>query len=188
MTRSGIITKLLGDLHGGVKEAESELMPLIYTQLRRVAAHHFGRERDGHTLGPTDVVHETYLRLIQPGSGPWKSREHFFATASRTMRRILVDYARAHHAGKRGGRQSRVDLDEVVAYLPEPPTILLDLDRALKRLARHSRRHSRIVELRYFTGLTIRETAAVLHVSATVVKEDWSFAIAWLQRDLREVP
>jgi len=182
------ITAILSDLHEGRRGADTELMPLVYRRLRRIAARHFAGERPGHTLGPTDLVHETYLRLIRPGTGPWENRNHFYAVASRAMRRILVDYARVHRAQKRDGELARLDWERLLAHAPEPPGFLLDLDRALQRLARLSPRQSRVVELRFFAGLTIQETAEVLGLGVTVVKQDWALARSWLQRELRTTP
>lgn len=178
------ITALLSELHQGGQDAARVLMPLVYAQLHEIASALFARERAGHTLQPTDILHETYLRLIKPGTGPWTSRQHFFAIASRAMRQILVDHARAHGAIKRGGRLRRIDLEKVIVVAPRGSGWILDLDDALKRLAKLSRRQSRIVELRFFGGLTVREVATVLGVGATTVKEDWMLAKAWLQREL----
>ncbi len=180
------ITALLSDLHEGKQGAETELMPLVYRRLRRIAARRFAGERPGHTLGPTDLVQETYLRLLKPGTGPWKNRNHFYAVASQAMRQILVDYARAHRAQKRDAKLAQRDWGRLFAQAPAPPGFLLDLDRALQRLARLSPRQSRVVELRFFAGLTIQETAEVLRLGVTVVKQDWALARSWLQRELRK--
>jgi RNA polymerase sigma-70 factor (ECF subfamily) len=181
------ITAHLADLHRGEDEASAQLMPLVYSQLRRIAAFHFKHEKPGHTLQPTAVLHETYLRLVKPGTGPWKSRRHFFAVASRAMRQILVDHARARAAEKRGGLFARVDFDEVIVYEPDRRNILA-LNDALDRLEALHRRQGRIVELRFFAGLTVKETAEVLGVSVDTVKTDWALAKAWLQRELDTKP
>jgi RNA polymerase sigma-70 factor (ECF subfamily) len=178
------ITEMLADLHDGDVAVASELMPMVYAKLRRIAAAHFRREKPGHTLRATELLHETYLKLIKPGTGPWKSREHFFGVASRAMREMLIDYARARVAEKRGGKIQRVDISKAVVYPPKQLEELLDLDSALKRLEKRSRRQSRIVELRFFGGLTNRETASQLHLSVTTVKEEWALAKAWLQREM----
>jgi RNA polymerase sigma-70 factor (ECF subfamily) len=177
------ITAHLADLHRGDDEASAQLMPLVYSRLRRIAASHFKHERPGHTLQPTAVLHETYLRLVKPGTGPWKSRLHFFGVASRAMRQILVDHARARATEKRGGLFARVDFDEVIVYEPDRRNILA-LNDALDRLEALHRRQGRIVELRFFAGLTVKETAEVLGVSVDTVKTDWALAKAWLQREL----
>jgi RNA polymerase sigma factor (TIGR02999 family) len=184
MTPSDKITAFLTDLHNGDENATSRLMPLVYAELRRIAAACFAHERPGHTLQPTAVVHEMYARLIKPRAGPWKSRAHFFAIASRAMRQVLVDHARAHHAKKRGASVKTIDLAEAIAYSPERSTHLIKLDETLHRLEELSPRQGRIVELRFFGGLTIKETAVVLGVGVTQVKEDWTLAKAWLQREL----
>src|SRR5882724_4616752 len=124
------ITALLTELHLGNEQARSRLMPLIYARLRRIAAFHFKSEKPGHTLQPTALVHEAYLRMVKPGAGPWKDREHFFAIAARAMRQILVEHARASGAHKRGGSLERVDFEKALAYAPEKPHQLLALDRA----------------------------------------------------------
>ena len=170
--------------HPSCPEATSDLLPLLYGELRRIAATLFRRERAGHTLRPTEVVHEAYFRLIKPGKGRWKSRHHFLGVAARAMREVLVDYARAHGAQKRGSTLIRVDWDDAIIYSTEQPGLILAVDEALTRLAKLSRRQSRIVELRVFGGLSVREIAAVLRIGVTAVKEDWALAKAWLQREL----
>lgn len=180
------ITALLAELHLGHEEASSQLMPLIYSRLRRIAGSHFKSEKPGHTLQPTELVHELYLRLVKPGAGPWNHREHFFAIAARAMRQILVEHARAIGAQKRGGSLERVDFDKALAYAPEKPKLFLALDSALTRLERLEPRKGRVVELRFFGGLSIKETATVLRVSAGTVKADWDLAKAWLRHELRD--
>jgi RNA polymerase sigma factor (TIGR02999 family) len=180
------ITELLTDLHRGDAEASSQLMPLVYSELRKIAASHFRHERPGHTLQPTALIHEAYLRLLKPEAGPWFSRKHFFAVASRSMRQILVEHARKRSAAKRGGSLQRVDLDKAHVSEREKPDQILALDEALTRLEALNERQCRIVELRYFAGLSVKETAEVLGVGVTTVKDDWAVAKAWLQRKLAE--
>ncbi len=180
------ITTLLEEVRQGNPEAGNQLMPLIYERLHRIAAAHFANERPGHSLQPTELIHEVYLRLLKDGAGPWQNRAHFFATASRAMRRILVDHARKHLRDKHGGGLFRVDLDKAIVVAPEKSRMLVELDRALKRLEKRSERQSRVVELRYFGGLSVKETAEVLSVGLTTVKEDWALARAWLERELRQ--
>ena len=179
------ITALLTELHLGDEDASARLMPLIYARLRRIAGFHFKSERPGHMLQPTALVHEVYLRMVKPGTGPWKDREHFFAIAARAMRQILIEHARASGAGKRGGSLERVNFDKALAYAPEKPSEFLALDEALCRLEALQPRQSRVVELRFFGGLSIKETAKVLGVSPGTVKTDWALAKAWLQRELK---
>jgi len=181
------ITTLLAEVQDGRPEAGDQLMPLIYERLHRIAAAHFAHERAGHLFQPTDLIQDVYLRLVKPGAGPWKNRSHFFAVASRCMRRILVDYARARRSTKRGGPLISVDWDEALLFAPRESRFTLELEDALHRLERRSARQGRVVELRFFGGLTVRETAKVLRVSPTTVKEDWAFAKAWLQRELEKV-
>src|SRR5713226_4508171 len=180
------ITALLSELHLGNEHARSRLMPLIYARLRRIAAFHFKSEKPGHTLQPTALVHEAYLRMVKPGTGPWKNREHFFAIAARAMRQILVEHARASGAQKRGGFLERVDFDKALAYAPEEPSEFLALDKALTRLEALEPRQTAMVELRFFGGLSIKETANVLGVSPGTVKTDWVLARAWLRREMRD--
>jgi RNA polymerase sigma-70 factor, ECF subfamily len=184
MTASDKITALLGELHNGNDRATAELMPLVYSRLRQIAARHLAGERRHHTWCPTDLLHETYLRLIKPGTGPWRSRAHFFGVASRATRQVLVDYARARNAARREGRLLRVELNRLAVCDPASTTEFLEFHEALGRLEDLDRRQSRIVELRYFAGLTVKETAEVLRVSVATVKADWALAKAWLQREL----
>lgn len=182
----GEITSLLSDLEQGDSKAEAKLMPLVYEHLRRIAAQCFRRERPGNTLQPTALVHEAYLRMMQPGKRQWKNRAHFFGIAALAMRQVLVDHARANLAQKRGGRPEKVILDDMLIYEPARAAALLDLDDALSRLKELDERQSRIVELRYFAGLSVKETAEVLHVGQTTVKDEWKLAKAWLQRELKK--
>ena len=175
--RPQAVTRLLHAWSSGDLRARDELMPLVYAELRRRAAAHLKRERPGHTLRPTDLLHEAYLRLCAQNAG-FKNRDHFFGVASRLMRRILVDHARARSAAKRG-RGLRVTLADDVAAASAPME-LLDLDAALDELASLDEREARVVELRYFGGLTLQETARVLGVSLATAKNDWAHAKAWL--------
>lgn len=181
------VTALLRAWSGGDAAALDALLPSVYEELRRLAALHMRRQPDGHTLGATAVVHEAFLRLVrQPGTG-FASRAHFFAVASRVMRTVLVDHARAAHAAKRGGGDVRLDLevaDSDPGRSSDGPVDVLALDEALTRYAALDPDGSRVVELRWFTGLTIEETAEVLDVSPATVKRHWTAARAWLRREL----
>jgi RNA polymerase sigma factor (TIGR02999 family) len=164
--------------------ALDELMPLIHAELRRLAARHLRHEREGHTLQATALVNEAYLRLIEIKRVRWQNRAHFFAVASRVMRRILVDAARARGYQKRGGGAEHVSLDEALVVSNEPSHDLVALDDALNALAAFDARKSQVVEMRFFAGLTVDETAAVLHVSPDTVMRDWRLAKVWLLREL----
>lgn len=186
---SGSGESLTGMLQAWAKgdlEARDRLLPIVYDELRRQAARQLRSERAGHTLQPTALVHEVYLRLAQPRRVPWQSRAEFFAAAAQAMRRILVDHARKRAAAKRAGNWTRVKLDDEVAIEGKNELDLLSLDDALDRLAELDPRHARIVELRFFGGLSVAETASVLKISTATVKRDWSLARAWLHRRLEE--
>ena len=170
----------------GDLEARDCLLPIVYDELRKQAARELRGERAGHTLQPTALVHEVYLRLAQPRRVPWQSRAEFFAAAAQAMRRILVDHARKRAAAKRAGNWTRVELADDVAIEGKRELDLLALDDALERLAELDPRHARIVELRFFGGLSVAETASVLKISTATVKRDWSLARAWLHRRLGE--
>jgi RNA polymerase sigma-70 factor, ECF subfamily len=159
-------------------------MPLVYDELRRLADHYLRQERPDHTLQPTALVHEAYLRLIDQSRVEWQSRAHFLGVAAQLMRRILVDHARRHHALKRGGFRQKLSLDEAVDYSQTRDLDLVVLDDALNALAQFDERQSRMVELRFFGGLTIEETAEALAVSPATVKVDWNMAKAWLRREI----
>lgn len=179
------ITQMLIAWSTGDQEALDRLMPAVYAELRRQAARHLRRERAGHTLQTTDLIHEAYLRLIDQKSVQWQNRAHFFAVAAQSMRRILVDHARRRHRAKRGGSGITLPLDEGLVVAAASSQIdLMALDEALTRLAAIDVRQCQIVELRFFSGLTIDETAAVIGVSRTTVKDDLNMAKAWLRRDL----
>ena len=175
---------LLDRISHGNKEAEATLIPLVYGELRRIAARLMRGEGCNHTLQTTALVHEAYLRLVRPQGTAWKDRTHFFAVAATVMRRILVDHARARKAGKRGGNAPPpLDFIEPVVNLEEPERILA-IDAALTRLAELDARQSRIVELRFFAGMTVEETAAALQISGRTVKREWQLARAWLYGEL----
>ena len=178
------LTSLLRAWSGGDAEAEAKLLPLVYDQLRRQAAHQLRRERPGHSLSPTVVVHELYLRLQAQERAVWANRTQFFAVASRLIRRVLVDHARERMAAKRAGGWQRVTLAEDVAGMAPREVDLLALDEALAELAAIDPRRARLVELRYFGGLDLEETAAALEVSAATVSREWTLARAWLRREL----
>jgi RNA polymerase sigma factor (TIGR02999 family) len=179
------ITQLLIAWSDGRREALDDLMPIVYADLRRVAAGYMRREAAGHALQPTALVHEAYVRLVDQKQVKWRNRAHFFGVAAVLMRRILVDHARRRRAEKRGGDWERVTLagDEVAADTHKEIDVLA-LDEALERLAEFDPQQARIVELRYFGGLTIEETAEIVGISAATVVREWTIAKAWLRADL----
>jgi RNA polymerase sigma-70 factor, ECF subfamily len=179
------VTILLAELTKGNEGAASRLIPLVYAELRRLAASYMRRERSDHTLQPTALVHEAYLKLVQQRSVDWQSRAHFFGIAAQVMRRILVDHARGHLREKRGGGQRPVPMDEALVFAPEQSVELLKLDQALERLTKLDPRQGKIVELRFFGGLTVEQTADLLGISPKTVKRDWSMAKAWLHGELK---
>ena len=179
------VTRLLIELTNGNEEAASKLIPLVYNELHKLAKRHMRRERSDHTLQATALVNEAYLKLVEPRSVHWQSRAHFFAIAAQTMRRILIDHARNHLCEKRGGGQKMFVLDEALVFSPERSLELLRLEESLVRLGKLDPRQSKIVELRFFTGLTVEETAEALRISPKTVKRDWRVAKAWLHGDLR---
>lgn len=178
------ITGLLRAWARGNRPALDELTPLVYAELRRLAASYLRREQPGQTLQPTALVHEAYLRLVDSSLPDWRSRTHFYGVAAHLMRQILVDHAREQNAMKRGGDAIHLALREDVALSPGPEPDLIAVDDALERLAACEPRKAQVVELRFFGGLTEEETADVLCVSAVTVRRDWQFARAWLIRDL----
>ena len=180
------LTAVLRAWSDGDPAAEAKLLPLVYDQLRRQAAHQLRRERPGHSLSPTAVVHELYLRLVPQERASWVNRAQFFAVASRLIRRVLVDHARARRTAKRAGGWQRVTLADDVAEAGPLDLDLLALDRALEELAALDARRARLVELRYFGGLSLDETAAALGVSAATVSREWQLARAWLHRRLAD--
>jgi RNA polymerase sigma factor (TIGR02999 family) len=178
------ITRMLIDWSEGDREALDRLIPIVYTELRRQASRQLRRERPGHTLQTTALIHEAYLRLVDQRGARWQSRAHFFAVSAQLMRRILVDHARRRRRAKRGGSAVALPLDEGLVAAGGTGADLLALDEALERLAAVDARQSRIVELRFFGGLSIEETAEALGVSLTTVKDDLKLAKAWLRREL----
>jgi len=180
------VTTLLNRLADGDQDASAQLVPLIYEELRRLAVRRLRREQPGHTLRATALVHEVYLKLAGQPNARWENRAHFFAVASQLMRRILVDYARTQQRIKRGGRQEKISLDEVLLIAPDRTEELLAVHEALAHLEKLDARQGRIVELRYFGGLTLDETAEVLDVSAKTVMREWNVAKAWLYGELKE--
>jgi RNA polymerase sigma factor (TIGR02999 family) len=178
------VTRLLVASSAGDRAAMDQLMPLVYDELRRLAQSYLRDERHGHTLQGTALVHEAYLRLIDQKSVQWQNRAHFFGLASQMIRRILVDHARGRNAAKRGAGAPRLSLDEAVGVPGARQVDLLGLDDALNGLAKIDPEQSRIVELRFFGGLSIDETAAVIGVSAATVNREWASARAWLFREM----
>lgn len=178
------ISQLLGHWSDGDATAREKLLPLVYDELRRLARNFLSHERANHTLQPTALVHEAYLRMVAQEQVSWHSRAQFFGLAATLMRNILVDHARRHKADKRGGGEVLLSLSAADQPGHTPDVNLLALDEALQRLADSAPQHARIVELRYFGGLTIGETATVLEVSHATVERDWAFARAWLKKEL----
>ncbi|HYY95177.1 MAG TPA: sigma-70 family RNA polymerase sigma factor [Pyrinomonadaceae bacterium] len=185
MPRPSEITRLLLAWSDGDRAALERLMPLVERELHRIARHYMRRENPGHTLQTTAVVNEAYLKLIDQRSVRWQNRAHFFGVAAQIMRRILTNYARDRQRDKRGGRAVQVSLSEVAAIGAEKSAELIALDEALQKLAEVDERKSRVVELRYFGGLSVEETAEVLGVSTVTVARDWKLAKAWLAREIR---
>lgn len=178
------VTELLASWSSGDQNAADALMPLVYGELRRLAGAYLRRERPGHTLQSTALVHEAFMRLVDQREVHWKSRAHFYAIAAQMIRRILVDHARAHQAGKRGSGAIKLELDDALAVSVPQGLDLLGLDDALNGLAALDPRQSRIVELRFFTGLSVEETSEVMQLSPATVKREWSSARAWLFREI----
>jgi RNA polymerase sigma factor (TIGR02999 family) len=178
------ITQLLANWSAGEADAAEQLMPAVYAELRRIARQYWQRERNNHTLQPTALVHEAYLRLADQKQTRWQNRAQFFAVASQLMRRILVDHARAHLAEKRGGHAEHIKLEEALIPSAERAANLVALDDALSQLAAVDARKSRVVELRFFGGLTVEETSEAMGLNPATVRRDWTFAKAWLHRAL----
>jgi RNA polymerase sigma factor (TIGR02999 family) len=178
------VTELLTAWSDGDRDAQAELLPRVYDELRQIAARHLSRERAGHTLQATALVHEAYLRLLKDKRRPWRNRAHFFAIAATSMRQILVERARARGAAKRGGSRVRVSLADVGAGDKDAAVDVLVLDDALERLAAFDPQLARIVELRFFAGLSLEEVAEALSSSVATVKRNWSVARAWLRREM----
>lgn len=183
----GRVTRLLQSWSDGDRQALEELSGLVYADLHRLAESYLRRERPGHTLQPTALIHESFLRLLSGAPKDWEGKAHFYGIAARVMRQVLVEHARRHRAGKRGGSAVRVSLDEGIAAAPGRVVDFEDLDEALEDLGRLDERQARVVELRFFAGLGIEETAAALGLSPATVKREWATARAWLHRRLGEV-
>lgn len=181
----GEVTRLLRQLRAGQPEAAGQLIPLIYDELRRIAGAQMARERPGHTLQATAVVHEAYMRLAGDQEIEWQDRSHFFGIAARTMRRVLLDYARQRRAGKRGGEAARkVDIDADLVISDDRLEDVVALDEVLTRLSAMDEQQGRMVELRFFAGLNVEETASAMGISPRTVKREWRLARAWLEREL----
>lgn len=177
------VTRLLQNLNEGNIDAAEELIPLVYAELRRLAAYYLKSEREGHTLQPTALVHEAFLKLVEQET-QWQNRGHFFAMAANLMRRILVDYARGYKAEKRGGTAEKISLDDAFVFVKEKPAEMIALDEALTELAKIDKRRSQVVELRFFGGLSNEEIAKVLDVHVNTVLRDWNLARAWLRTQI----
>jgi len=183
------VTQLLANWSKGDQAALDQLMPLVYGELRRLASAYLRRERSNHTLQSTALVHEAFMRLVSQQDVQWRNRAHFYAIAAQMIRRILVDYARSQHAEKRGSGAIKLALDEAMAVPQVGADIdLLGLNDALNRLAELDERQGRIVELRFFAGLSIEETAEVMHLSPASIKREWQTARAWLFREMTRTP
>jgi RNA polymerase sigma factor (TIGR02999 family) len=180
------VTQILSQLSGGDPQAADRLLPLVYEELRQMAGRHFRRQPSDHTLQPTALVHEAFMKLVRTSDPRWENRTHFFAVAAKAMRQVLVRHAVAQNAVKRGGGRQRIALDEAVAASNEREFDVLALDEVLKRLEAIDERKHRMVELRFFAGLSMDEIATLLDVSKSTVENDWRAARAWLSVELRE--
>lgn len=180
------VTELLANWGLGDATAREQLIPVVYAELRRLARRYLRRERPDHTLQSAALVHEAYLRLVDQSLPEWQSRAHFFGVAAQLMRQILVDHARHHRAAKRGAGVPRLTLDPAMAIAQKPEVDVVELDDALSKLAQLDPEQSRLVELRFFGGLSIEETAVVMGISPATVKREWAIARAWLQREMRK--
>jgi RNA polymerase sigma factor (TIGR02999 family) len=184
MQQADEITGLLAGWRHGDREALDRLMPLVRKKLSHLARHHLGRMRNSDRMQPSSPVQEAFLRLLPDADVGWRNRSHFFAIASLVMRHVLVDYARARRSGKRGGTDVHVPVDAAVVLSPEQLDQIVAVDLALERLARTDERKSKVLEMRFFGGLSVEETAEVLGVAPNTVVRDWNFARAWLHREL----
>jgi len=180
----GDITALLANWRGGEREALDRLLPLIRTELYSLARRHLGRERKNHTMQPSSLVQEAFLRLLPEPDHQWQNRAHFFAVASIVMRHVLVDYARERISAKRGGVAVRIPLEAAVVLSPEQVDQIVAVDLAMQRLARTDERKSRVFEMRYFGGMTVEETGEVLGIAPRTVKREWALAKAWLRVEI----
>lgn len=189
--KSAEVTRLLSRAQAGDQQATNDLFPVVYDELKELAGRFLSSERAGHTLQPTALVNEAYMRLLGPGGPQWDSRAHFFGAAARAIRRILTDHARGKQSLKRGGEAKRESLDSIAESLPDGAMRVdgdgpdfVAIDKALEKLAAMDQHKARVVELRFFGGLTVEQTAAALGVSASTVARDWQFARLWLHREL----
>jgi RNA polymerase sigma-70 factor (ECF subfamily) len=187
-TRATEVTEALAAWSAGDREALPRVLPQIYDELRALAAQHLRRERPGHTLQPTALVNEAFLRLVAREHVHVEARTQFFALAAQAMRRVLVDHARRRQAGKRGGREAPLPLEEAEDLAVTPAVDLVDLDAALTKLERLDPRQARVVELKFFAGLGIEEIAAAMEVSTSTVRREWRMARAWLRREMEREP
>jgi len=184
MADIGTVTQLLIDHGSGKREALDALLPMVYDELRQIAANYLNREREGHTLQPTALVHEAYMRLVDQRNVDWRNRAQFYGLAAEMMRRILVNYAEKRRAGKRGSGGERVELVDTIAITDELDLDLLALDEALNALAELDEEKAKLVEMKYFGGLTIAEIAEVTGRSTSTIERDWTFARTWLYKEL----
>lgn len=180
----GEVTQLLHEWSNGRQAALDDLLPLVYRELRAMASRRLRRERADHTMQATDLVHEAFLRLVGQHNANWNDRAHFFAIAAQAMRRVLVDHARKHSAEKRISPSQKVPLDSAPPLSSDPDVSVLEVDQALERLFAEDERQARVVELRFFGGLTVAETATVLSISEATVAREWRMAKAWLRREI----
>jgi RNA polymerase sigma-70 factor, ECF subfamily len=178
------VTALLARVTKGDQEAVSKLIPLVYDEMRRLAGHYMRRERPDHTLQATALVHEAYMKMVEQRPADLQNRAHFFGVAAQVMRHILIDHARGHRREKRGGAKELVPLDDALVFSEGKSEELLALDEALQRLAKLDPRQAKVIEMRFFGGLTVEETAEALGISTITVKRDWSLGRAWLYGDL----
>lgn len=182
------VTLLLQQAGQGDKSSEAKLLELVYAELKKLAANQMRRERKDHTLRPSALVNEAYLKLLAGNECTFENRAHFYAAAARVMRNILIDYARSRAADRRGNAPARTELKEDMITIDENPAEFLELNDALDRLAKLDERQAKVVELRFFGGLSVEETAAAMHMSEKTVKRDWAVARAWLEAELTENP
>jgi RNA polymerase sigma factor (TIGR02999 family) len=178
------VTRILNAIEKGDEKAADRLLPLVYAELRRLAAHKMAQEKPGQTLQATALVHEVYIRLVGSEAQDWNSRTHFFSAAAEAMRRILIENARRKRSLKRGGRFQRIDLDDVKVTIEDPSTSLIMLDEALTKLNQKDRALAELVKLRYFAGLTLEQIAKVQGVSSRTARSYWAYARAWLHREI----
>jgi RNA polymerase sigma factor (TIGR02999 family) len=178
------VTQLLADLRTGQHQAHEQLFPIVYSELRKIAANYMRRERTDHTLQATALVHEAYMQLVDQTRVTWQNRAHFFGVAAQLMRRILVDHARSQNALKRGGDAQKISLDDSVGLAAGPPVAFDELDEALNRLHELDPNQAKIIELRFFGGLTVEEVSEVIGLSTATIEREWRMAKAWLHNQL----